>query len=81
MSPSELLALAQSYLVDKALIVVVILLMLGYFLKRTPHVPDWSIPWLLTLAVIVLACGILQAYTMENSSPRPQPECPASYFP
>ncbi|WP_025844761.1 phage holin family protein [Brevibacillus agri] len=66
MNQSELLALAQQYMVDKALIVVVVLLVLGYFLKRTPHIPDWSIPWLLTLAGIFLACGILQAYTIEN---------------
>ncbi|MGN7469630.1 phage holin family protein [Brevibacillus sp. SAFN-007a] len=67
MNETDLLALANQFLLDKALIVVVALLVVGYFLKRTPHVPDWSIPWLLTLAGIVLACGILQAYTMENS--------------
>ncbi|WP_309479203.1 phage holin family protein [Brevibacillus agri] len=66
MTQTEILALAQQYMADKALIVVVVLLVLGYFLKRTPRVQDWSIPWLLTLAGIVLACGILQAVTIES---------------
>ncbi|RNB59194.1 phage holin family protein [Brevibacillus gelatini] len=66
MNQSELLALAQQYMADKALIVVVVLLVLGYFLKRTPRVQDWIIPWLLMLAGIALACGILQAVTVES---------------
>lgn len=66
MTQTEILALAQQYMADKALIVVVVLLVLGYFLKRTPRVQDWTIPWLLTLAGIVLACGILQAVTVES---------------
>lgn len=66
MSQTELLTLAQQYMADKALIVVVVLLVIGYFLKRTPRVQDWMIPWSLTLAGIVLACGILQAVTVES---------------
>lgn len=66
MNQTELLALAQQYMADKALIVVVVLLVLGYFLKRTPRVQDWMIPWTLTLAGIMLACGILQAITIES---------------
>lgn len=66
MNQTELLVLIQQYMVDKAAVVVAVLLLLGYFLKRTPRVQDWSIPWLLTLAGIVLACGILQAVTVES---------------
>lgn len=66
MNQTELLTLAQQYMADKALIVVVVLLVIGYFLKRTPRVQDWMIPWVLTLAGIVLACGILQAVTVES---------------
>ncbi|MGG1662868.1 phage holin family protein [Brevibacillus sp. NRS-1366] len=66
MNQSDLLVLAQQYMADKALIIVVVLLVLGYFLKRTPRVQDWMIPWSLTLAGVVLACGILQAFTVES---------------
>lgn len=67
MSQTELLTLAQQYMADKALIVVVVLLVIGYFLKRTPRVQDWMIPWVLTLAGILLACGILQEITVESA--------------
>lgn len=66
MNQTELLVLIQQYMVDKAAVVVAVLLLLGYFLKRTPRVHDWSIPWLLTLAGIVLACGILQSFAIES---------------
>ena len=66
MNQTDLLALAQQYMADKALVVVVVLLVLGYFLKRTPRVQDWMIPWSLTAAGIALACGILQAMTVES---------------
>lgn len=45
---------------------VVVLLVLGYFLKRTPRIQDWMIQWFLTVAGVVLACGILQAITVES---------------
>ncbi|KNB70139.1 holin [Brevibacillus reuszeri] len=51
---------------DKALIVVVVLLVIGYFLKRTPRIQDWMIPWFLTVAGVALACGILQAVSVES---------------
>ncbi|MGG1658867.1 phage holin family protein [Brevibacillus sp. NRS-1366] len=66
MNQTDLIALAQQYMADKALIVVVVLLVLGYYLKRTPRVQDWMIPWFLTVTGVVLACGILQAATVES---------------
>ncbi|MED4749968.1 phage holin family protein [Brevibacillus choshinensis] len=66
MNNTDLLALAQQYMADKALIVVVVLLVLGYFLKRTPRVQDWMIPWVLCVIGIILACGVLQSFTVES---------------
>lgn len=66
MNQTELLALMQQYMADKALVVVVVLLALGYYLKRTPRVQDWMIPWALTLTGIVLACGILGVISAES---------------
>ncbi|GED71384.1 hypothetical protein BRE01_50860 [Brevibacillus reuszeri] len=66
MNQTDLIALAQQYMADKALIVVVVLLVIGYFLKRTPRIQDWMIPWFLTVAGVALACGILQAVSVES---------------
>lgn len=66
MNQSELLLLAQQYMADKAIIVVVALLVLGYFLKRTPWIQDWMIPWTLMVTGILLACGVLQTFTVES---------------
>lgn len=40
------------YVIEQALILVPALWIIGTFLKRTPKVPDWTIPW------VLLACGI-----------------------
>lgn len=66
MNQSELLLLAQQYMAEKTIIVVVALLVLGYFLKRTPWIQDWMIPWTLTVTGILLACGVLQTFTVES---------------
>lgn len=49
-----------SYLIDKMLILVPVLYILGMFVKSTPKVKDWLIPWIiLGLALIgALAIGI-----------------------
>lgn len=66
MNQTDLLVLAQQYMADKALVVVVLLLIIGYVLKRTPHVQDWMIPWALIALGIFLACVVLQALTAES---------------
>lgn len=65
MNETDLLALITQYMVDKALIVVAVLLVIGVFLKRTPRVPDWLIPWILTAAGICLAFGAIGEITIQ----------------
>ena len=42
----------MQYIIGDALIIVPVLWIVGTFLKKTPNVPDWTIPWVLT------ACGV-----------------------
>lgn len=65
MNETDLLGLAKQFLLDQALIVVVALLVIGLFLKKTPMVQDWLIPWILTGMGIVLACGVLGGITVQ----------------
>ncbi|QRG66922.1 phage holin family protein [Brevibacillus choshinensis] len=65
MNETDLLALANQFLLDKALIVVVALLVIGVFLKKTPWIPDWSIPWILTGGGIGMAWGVLGAISVQ----------------
>lgn len=48
----------MEYIVDKALILIPVLLILGKMLKSTPRCPDWCIPW------ILLVCGIALSVLM-----------------
>lgn len=66
MNETDILVLAKQYMTDKAIIVVVALLVIGYVLKKTPKVADWMIPWLLILLGIVMACGLLGAVSIVN---------------
>ncbi|WP_301170998.1 phage holin family protein [Brevibacillus nitrificans] len=59
------LALANQFLLEKALIVVVTLLIIGVFLKKTPRIPDWSIPWKLTGGGIALAWGVFGTINVQ----------------
>lgn len=45
----------QSFLLDHYYILVPVLWIIGYALKQTPTIPDWSIIWILLLASILLA--------------------------
>ena len=38
----------MDYIIQDAYILVPVLYVIGIFLKRTPKVPDWLIPWILT---------------------------------
>lgn len=42
----------MEFIINDALIVVPALWVLGTFLKSTPNVPDWTIPWALCVAGI-----------------------------
>lgn len=37
-----------NYITGKALYLVPVLYVIGSFLKNTPKIPDWLIPWILT---------------------------------
>ncbi|MDT3416189.1 nicotinamide riboside transporter PnuC [Brevibacillus aydinogluensis] len=65
MNETDLLTLAKHFLLDQALIVVAALVVIGIFLKKTPKVEDWLIPWILTGVGIVLACGVLGEITVQ----------------
>ena len=47
------------YIITEALIIIPVLWILGSFLKRTPKVQDWIIPWVLLFVGVVLAIGII----------------------
>lgn len=65
MKETDLLALANQYLLEEALIVVVVLLVVGAMLKKTPLIADWSIPWLLTGSGIGLAWGVMGVISVQ----------------
>lgn len=65
MNETDLLTLANQFLLDKALIVVVALLVVGVFLKKTPRIPDWLIPWILTVSGIGLAWGVIGEISVQ----------------
>lgn len=45
----------MSYVIDKALILIPVLLVIGKLLKTTPRFPDWCIPWVLLAIGIALS--------------------------
>lgn len=50
------------FIVDQALILIPVLYIIGMFLKNTPKIKDWTIPY------ILLACGILGAIAIMGLS-------------
>lgn len=47
-----------TYLIDKMLILIPVLYVLGTFIKNTPNVKDWVIPWVLLVIGVVAAVAI-----------------------
>jgi hypothetical protein len=47
------------YIINEALIIIPVLWILGSFLKKTPRVQDWTIPWVLLVAGMLFAIGII----------------------
>lgn len=47
------------YIISEALIIIPVLWIIGTFLKKTPKISDWIIPWVLMLIGILLSLGIL----------------------
>lgn len=54
-----------SYLVDKMLILVPVLYIIGMLIKNTPKVNDWLIPW------ILLGLGLIGALAIGITSGMP----------
>lgn len=46
----------MDYIVDEALIVIPALFIIGFFLKNSPLIPNWVIPW------ILLCIGIISSF-------------------
>lgn len=51
-----------SYLIDKMLVLVPVLYIIGMFIKSTPKVKDWLIPW------ILLGLGLVGAVAIGMST-------------
>lgn len=47
------------YIVEQALILIPVLCVLGEMLKNTPKIPNWLIPWILTVIGIIGGCAII----------------------
>mgnify|MGYP000465869647 CR=1 FL=1 len=44
-----------NYLVEESIVLVPVIWIIGTFLKKTPRVPDWIIPWVLLVVSIVIS--------------------------
>ncbi|SET40205.1 Phage holin family Hol44, holin superfamily V [Oceanobacillus limi] len=55
----ELFQLMQPYIFDEAFILIPVLLIFGFFLKRTPYITNWVIPWILLILGVILSFLIL----------------------
>ena len=55
----------MNYVIEKALILVPVLLIIGQMLKVIPKFPDWCIPWALLVVGVSGACMIL-GWTLEG---------------
>lgn len=54
---------------EQLLILVAALYVLGMFLKKTPNVKDWTIPWVLLLAGVVFSliiCGFTATSILQG---------------
>lgn len=47
------------YIINEALIIIPVLWILGTFLKKTPEIADWTIPWILLVVGILIAVGVI----------------------
>ena len=50
-----------NYVVEKAIVLIPVLYIIGMMLKQTPKVLDWLIPWVLMAFGIIGAVGIMGA--------------------
>ncbi len=48
------------YISERALVLMPVLYVIGMFLKATPKVPDWIIPWILLVVGVGCAVAIME---------------------
>ncbi|RKD22150.1 Phage holin family Hol44, holin superfamily V [Caminicella sporogenes DSM 14501] len=53
-----------SYLSEESLILVPVIWVIGIFLKKTPKIPDWFIPWIL-LIISVVAMTVKLGFALQ----------------
>lgn len=46
-------------------ILVPVVWILGMYLKNSPKVPDWLIPWILTIVSVLLSFGVERAISVD----------------
>ncbi|MGI2295160.1 phage holin family protein [Paenibacillus sp. GXUN7292] len=64
------------FITEKALILMPALFIIGIFLKKTPHISDWMIPWILLVVGVTGAIfltgdtidGIIQGILVTGST-------------
>lgn len=49
----------NEYLIQEALVVIPVLLILGAFIKGTPRVKDWTIPYVLLVIGVTITVAML----------------------
>lgn len=54
-----LAALIQEHIISEMGIVVVVLLLIGFIVKQTPFIADWTIVWILPVVGAILAMTML----------------------
>lgn len=54
-----------NFINPELLMVVAVCWVIGYILKQTPKVPDWTIIYVVTLAAIIVVCLML-GFTAES---------------
>ncbi len=59
MDPNQIIETIKEHINPAMLLVIPALWSLGYGLKKTPKVPDWSIFWIITVAGIVLGIFVV----------------------
>ncbi|MCG8541254.1 MAG: phage holin family protein [Clostridia bacterium] len=55
----------MKYIVEKAIVLIPALWILGSFLKNTPNIPDWTIPWAL-LVIGIIGSGFILGWTPDG---------------
>ncbi|MBU5594927.1 phage holin family protein [Amphibacillus sp. MSJ-3] len=49
----------NEYIVEQALIVIPVLLVLGTFIKSTPKIKDWTIPYILLVLGVLFTVALM----------------------